>query len=259
MVRTIKERLAAGELVRTFAMGRMVHPLMVEMYALAGSYHGFWIDEEHVSHTSEQLTAAVLAGRANGMDSFVRIAPTGYSLVTQCLETGAGGVMAAQIHDADQAAEFVSWARFAPQGVRGLNTGGRDANYSHTPATDFVREHNERVFVAIQVETTGSVQHADAIAALDGVDHLFVGPSDLSLALGVVGQFHHEKLWEAIEHVAAACEKNGITWGAVTPDAEFARRAIDSGCRLPTMGNDIIAIRRGIDTIKGAFGDIFED
>ena len=55
MVRTIKERLAAGELVRTFAMGRMVHPLMEEMYAEAGDYHGFWIDEEHVNHTSEQL------------------------------------------------------------------------------------------------------------------------------------------------------------------------------------------------------------
>jgi 2-keto-3-deoxy-L-rhamnonate aldolase RhmA len=258
MIRTIKQRLAEGELVRTFALGRLVHPLVVEMFALADDYHGFWIDEEHVSHTSEQLTAAVLAGRANEMDSFVRIAPTGYSLVTQCLETGAGGVMAAQIHDAAQAAEFVSWAKFAPDGVRGLNTSGRDADYTYVPAAEFVESANQNVFIAIQVETAGAVEHADEIAALDGVDHMFVGPSDLSMALGVVGQFHHEKLWEAIEHVAAACEKNGISWGAVTPDAEFARRAIDAGCRLPTMGNDIIAIRRGIDTIKSTFGDIFE-
>jgi len=256
-MRTLKQRLADGELVRSFALGRMVHPLLVEMYAQAGDYGAFWIDEEHVSHTSEQLTAIALAGRANGMDSFVRIAPTGYSLVTQCLESGAGGVMAAQIHTAEQAREFVSWARFAPDGVRGLNTGGRDADYSHIPPAEFVATANEKVFIAIQVETVGSVDEAEEIAAIDGVDLLFVGPSDLSLALGVVGQFHDNKLWAAIETVAKACENNGITWGAVTPDAEFANRAVAAGCRLPTMGNDILALRRGIDAIKSAFADQF--
>ena len=107
------------------------------------------------------------------------------------------------------------------------------------------------------METLGAVEQADEIAALDGVDHLFVGPADLSLALGIVGQFHHEKLWEAIAKVSAACAKHGKTWGAVVPDPEFADKAVDLGCRMPTMGNDVITLRRGIGALKESFASIF--
>ncbi len=257
-MKTFKERLAANEVIRVFALGRLVHPLLVEMYGLAGGYHGLWVDQEHVTHATPDLAVAALAARANDFDSFVRMAPTGYSQVTQALEAGMGGVMAAQIHSAEQAAEFLSWTKFAPQGTRGLNSGGRDANYSHMPATEFIERSNRESFVAIQVETLGSVDEADEIAALEGVDLLFVGPADLSLALGIVGQFHHEKLWEAISKVAQACEKHGKHWGAVVPDPEFADKAVEMGCRMPTMGNDVITLRRGVDAIKSAFASQFE-
>ena len=256
-MQTFKERLAADEVVRVFALGRLVQPLLVEMFGLADGYHGLWVDQEHVTHTTPELAAVALAARANEFDSFVRMAPTGYSQVTQCLEAGMGGVMAAQIHSADQAAEFLSWTKFSPQGVRGLNAGGRDANYSHMPPADFIEESNKKSFVAIQVETLGSVHEAEAIAALEGVDLLFVGPADLSLALGVVGQFHHEKLWDAISKVAQACERHGKHWGAVVPDPEFADKALQLGCRMPTMGNDVLTLRRGIDAIKTSFASQF--
>ena len=165
--------------------------------------------------------------------------------------------MAAQIHSSDQAEEFVSWAKFSPRGTRGLNTGGRDANYTHKPPAEFIVDANKDNFVAIQIETTGAVDDADAIAAIDGVDLLFVGPADLSLALGVVGQFHDAKLWEAIDKVAAACKRHGKGWGAVTPDPKFAERAVENGCRMPTMGNDVLTLRRGIDAIKTAFAKHF--
>ena len=106
-MRTFKERLAADEIIRVFALGRMVQPLMVEMFGLAGGYHGLWIDQEHVTHSTPELSSVALAARANEFDSFVRMAPTGYTAVTQALEAGMGGVMAAQIHTADQAAEFL--------------------------------------------------------------------------------------------------------------------------------------------------------
>lgn len=252
-----KEMLAKDELICTFAVGRVLNPVVVEMFGLAGGYHGFWVDGEHVTLSTEQMVNLAIAGRANGFDSFVRIPPVGYWQVTQCLESGLGGVMAAQIHTAAQAEEFVSWAKFTPRGNRGLNTGGRDGNYSHKPPADFVVEANQNNLVAIQVETVGAVDEVDEIAAIDGVDLLFVGPADLSLALGVVGQFHHDKLWEAIQKVSAACRKHGKGWGAVTPDPEFAERAVELGCRMPTMGNDVITLRKGIESIKSAFGKHF--
>jgi 4-hydroxy-2-oxoheptanedioate aldolase len=257
-LRSFKERLAADEVVRLFAIGRVMHPVVIEMFALAGGYGGFWADLEHSFITTEQITVAALAARANGMDCFVRMPPTGYWQVTQCLESGVGGVMGAQIRDVEHAREFLSWCRFAPQGVRGLNMGGRDAGYTHKPLAKFVEDANRDVFTAIQIETLGALEDADAIAAIDGVDLLFIGPADLSLALGVVGQFHHAKLWEAIDRVAQACKKHGKHWGCVAPDAEFAERAVAAGCRMPTIGNELHALRRGIAALQSAYADTFK-
>ena len=253
-----KQLLQTDQLIRTFAVGRIMHPLIVEMFGLAGGYHGFWIDQEHAANTSEQLMTVALAARANDFDCFVRLAPTGYWQVTQCLEAGVGGVMAAQIHNVDQAREFVSWAKFSPEGTRGLNLSGRDGDYTHKPPARFVEDANRDTFVAIQIETLGSVEQADEIAALEGVDLLFVGPADLSLALGVVGQFEHEKLWDAIGRVAAACRNRGKAWGAVIPSPAFGRRAIEHGCRMPTIGNDPLVLRRGIEALQSAFSELFE-
>ncbi len=250
---SFKQRLANGEVVRVFAVGRIVHPVVIDMFALAGGYDGFWIDGEHVALSSEQMVSYAVAARANGFDCFVRIPPTGYWQVTQCLETGAGGVMAAQIHSAEHAEQFVQWAKFAPRGTRGINMGGRDANYTHTPLAQFAVEANRNHLTAIQIETLGALNEVDAIAALADVDMLFVGPADLSLVLGCVGEFHHEKLWEGIHRVAAACRKHGKAWGAVTPDPKFFQRCLEAGCQMPTVGNEIFALRRGIDAMKTAF------
>lgn len=253
MARSLKQRLAHDELTPVFAIGRIAHPIVIEMFALSGGYKGFWIDQEHAAISTQEVIVAALAARANDMDCFVRIAPTGYSPVTKCLEAGAGGVMAAQIHTAAQAEQFVSWAKFAPRGTRGLNVGGRDGDYSHKSAAQFVQDANRDHLVAIQVETASSVDEAEQIAAIDGVDLLFVGPADLSLALGVVGQFHHEKLWSAIERVAAACRQHGKHWGCVTPDPQFAERALELNCKMPTVGNELIALRRGVAALKDSF------
>jgi 2-dehydro-3-deoxyglucarate aldolase/4-hydroxy-2-oxoheptanedioate aldolase len=254
----LKTLLAGGELVRVFACGRMFHPAAIEMFALAGGYHGFWIDQEHTGITSEQIVTAALTGRACGLDSLVRMAPTDYSLVTQNLECGVGGVMAAQIQSADHAETFVRWTKFAPRGNRGLNSTARDADYTHKPIAQFVVDANEQHLVAIQIETLGALEQVDEIAAIDGVDMLFVGPADLSLALGVVGEFHSDRLWTAIDRVAAACRNRGKPWGVVPADPAFADRAIASGCRLLTVGNDLLVMRRGIDAMKTSFRSLFE-
>jgi 4-hydroxy-2-oxoheptanedioate aldolase len=247
---SFKHKLAAGQLLRLFAYGRIPSPIVIELFGLAGGYDGFWIDQEHAGVTYEQVLTASLAARANNMDCFVRMAPTDYALVTRNLEAGAGGVMAARIESAAHAEEFVQWAKFGPRGSRGFNTSGRDALYTFKPPAQFAADANREELVAIQIETAGALEDADAIASLDGVDVLFVGPSDLSQALGVLGQINHEKVSEGYDRVAAACRKHGKHWGTVAPNPDFANRAIDKGCRLITFGSDISCLRRGIEETK---------
>jgi 2-dehydro-3-deoxyglucarate aldolase/4-hydroxy-2-oxoheptanedioate aldolase len=250
-MRTLKQRLAAGETVFACACGRVPSHVIVQMVGLSGHFQAVWLDHEHCGFGGAQLEVMALAARATGMDSFVRLAPTDYASVTRCLEAGAGGVMGAMIHSAEQAAEFVRWAKFFPEGNRGLNNGGYDAGFGKLPLAEFTRRANENVFVAIQVETLGALEQADAIAGLEGVDLLFVGPADLSQALGRTGDFFHPDCLAAIDAVAAACQRHGKPWGAVSLSRDHSRMMLDKGCRLLSPANDV----RMLQMALGAMGE----
>ncbi len=257
MVRRFKEILAKNDLCRVFQCGRLGTPPVIDLYALAGGFDGFWFDQEHCGLTYKEVETAALAARATGLDCIVRMPPTGYALATQNLEAGFGGLMAARIESAAHAEEFVQWVKFAPRGSRGMNTSGWDANFTHLSQIDFAEKANREHFVAIQIETLGALNDIDAIAANDAVDLVFVGPADLSQALGIQGQRNHQKIWDALDAVAKACKKHGKHWGIVPVDPAFAQRCYDLGCRMITFGNDIVALKTGIATIKQNYSSLF--
>ncbi len=258
MQASLKTRLASGERVNVFAVSRVYHENIIQVLGQRGGFDGFWIDQEHVGFSPRDIELATIAGRSQGLDSFVRLAPTDYATVTRCLESGAGGVMAAQIHTAAQAEEFVQWAKFAPRGCRGLNNGGYDGQYGALPPAEFIQKANRDSFVAIQVETLGSVEECDAIAAIDGVDLMFIGPSDLSLSMGIPGQFMHERCLDAVDKVAAACRKHGKTWGAVTPHVEHARMLAEKGCSMFSAVNDVRLLNAGLARMRDEFAFLFD-
>ncbi len=253
----IKQKLQNGEMVLVSGMGRVLHQNLLQILGIQGGFDGVWFDHEHVGFSMENLEVATLAVRSEGLENFVRIAPTEYALVTRCLEAGAGGMMAAQIHNVDQAEEFVKWTKFAPRGYRGLNTGGFDARFATIPPAEFCRQSNENTFVAIQIETLGSVEECEAIAAIDGVDLLFVGPSDLSQALGVTGDFFNPKCLEAIDRVSAACKNNGKTWGAVSATPEHADMLVEKGCLMLSPCSDVKIINAGVQAVKQSYAKYF--
>jgi 4-hydroxy-2-oxoheptanedioate aldolase len=253
-----KELLATGKLIRVFCSGRMVHPVSIQLFGLAGGYDGFWLDAEHAGLSTEQITLGALAGRACGLGSFVRMPVASYATVTQAIESGVDGVMAAQVGSAAEAEKFLQWAKFAPRGVRGLNTQGADANFTHKTQIELAHDANRDHFVAIQIETLGALEESDQIAAIDGVDLLFIGPADLSQALGVLGQPDHEKVWAAIHRIADACQRHGKAWGIVPASPTFADRCVEAGCRMLTFGSDAMAMRLGVDAVKTMYANHFE-
>ncbi|MCA9054453.1 MAG: host specificity protein [Planctomycetaceae bacterium] len=257
MLETFKQKLARGQRTVAFAVSRVFHHNLIQMLGMAGGFDGFWIDAEHAGFTPSEMEVAAMAGRGFGLDSFVRIAPTDYGTVTRCLESGVSGVMGAQIHSAEHAEEFVRWCKFAPRGCRGLNAGGYDGGFGSIPAGEFTQRANDQTFVAIQIETAGALDECDAIAAIDGVDHLFVGPSDLSQVLGVTGDFMHPDCLAAIDRVAAAVERHGKSWGAVTPTPDHARMCAEKDCRMISLTNDVRLVNAGIRAVKGSFEGFF--
>src|SRR6516164_2033451 len=138
----LKELLAQGKLVRVFGLGQLCHPKIVEMVGFHGSYDAVWLDQEHAGISIAQIEEATRAARGVGLDSFVRLAATDYATVMRPLEAGAGGVMAAQVRNARQVEDVVRWAKFHPQGLRGVNGTGVDGGYGTLPAAEYMRRAN---------------------------------------------------------------------------------------------------------------------
>ena len=253
----LKDRINSGERLVMFALGRMFHHNIISYLGMTGDFDGFWLDVEHGGLTVRDIEIAVAAGRAHGLGAFVRIPPTDYATVTRCFESGAEGVMAAQVRSAEQVEEFVRWAKFAPRGHRGLNPLGYDGSFGSVPIAEFAASANEHTFVAIQIETAEAVEDVEAIAAVEGVDLLFVGPSDLSQALGEIGGFENARNLEAVDRIAAACAAHGKHWGAVTPTPSYASTLIEKGCTLISVTNDVKLVTNGLKAVKETFPQLW--
>lgn len=256
MGKRLKHLLAQDHLVRVFGLGQLCHPKIVEIIGQHGGFDAVWLDQEHAGLSIEQIEQAALAARAAGIDSFVRLAPTDYATVMRPMEAGAGGIMAAQVRSAHQAAEIVNWARFHPLGLRGVNGTGADGRYGTLPLLEYFARANEETFVAIQIEHADAVAEVEAIAALPGVDLLFIGPADLGQSMGLPGLWDHPRVWEAIERVAAAARRHGVRWAILPRDAAYARRCVTMGCRMLSIGLDVWSVQRGLRSFLDEYADI---
>jgi 4-hydroxy-2-oxoheptanedioate aldolase len=233
----IKTRLAAGQQVNIFSVGAIPSPKLIELVALVGGYHGIWIDEEHAALSQAQIEVLAIACRSVGLDSYVRVAPVNYAAVMRPMEAGVGGVMAAQIRSAEEARQIVRWAKFPPLGARGSNASNYEGRYGTCVLGEHAVACNRDRWLSMQIETAEALSVVDEIAAVEGVDHLFVGPADLSVALGVPGEYMHAKCVDAIRRVADAVGAAGKSWGILVRSAEHAECCRSLGCRLFEASN----------------------
>jgi 2-dehydro-3-deoxyglucarate aldolase/4-hydroxy-2-oxoheptanedioate aldolase len=255
----IKELLAQGKQVRVFALGQLCHPKIVEIVGLHGGFDAVWLDQEHAGLTTGQIEQAARAARGIGLDSFVRLAATDYATVMRPLEAGAGGVMAAQVRGTRQAADVVTWAKFHPQGLRGVNGTGVDGRYGTLPLAEYMRRANEDTFIAIQIEHADAVEEVELIAALDQVDVLFVGPADLGQSMGLPGDWNHPRIWEAIGRVAEAARRHGRHWAILPCNPAYARRCVEMGCRMLSLGMDVWTLQRGLRAVQAEYAEYFAE
>jgi 2-dehydro-3-deoxyglucarate aldolase/4-hydroxy-2-oxoheptanedioate aldolase len=253
----IKERLAAGKVVRIFSVGPLVNPKWIEIVAMHGGYHGVWIDEEHAALSQQQIELLALACRASGLDAYVRVAPVNYAAVMRPMEAGINGIMAAQVRGDVEVRQIVQWAKYPPIGCRGLNTSNFEGQWATIDPAVLVEKANRERWLAIQIETVEALAAIDGIAQVEGVDHLFVGPADLSVSLGVPGQFLHPKCLAALERVSAAAKKAHKSWGIFVRGPEHAEACRRLGCQLFALAGDLIVAHAGFRAIRDVYKDFF--
>ena len=197
----------------------------------------FMIDTEHSQVDPETLAAmiAILAGR--GVAPFVRVGDVDQYLVKQALDAGAYGILAPLVSNEAQAKATVAFSKYPPQGVRGA-AAAAPSRYG-TGLAAYLREANAETLVGIQIETREALDHLDAIASVEGLDLLFVGPQDLTLNLGLLDDRKNPKVREAMRRVVEACERHGKIPGTLIVDPEEKKAAVDLGFRFISLASDV--------------------
>ncbi len=254
----LKSLLTQERLLRVCLLGQFCSPKLVEMLAWQGGFDGVWFDQEHVGLTIPQIEEAARAARACGIPSFVRLHATDYATVMRPLEAGAGGIMASMVRSARQAEEIVRWAKFQPRGCRGVNGTGVDNRYGLYPGGNYFQRANAETLVILQIEHQDAVGEIEAIAAIADVDCLFIGPADLSQSMGLSGQWEHPAVWQAVERVARACKSNNRPWAILPLNPGHARRCVELGCRMLSIGADAWFFQRGIQAFQEEFAEFFK-
>lgn len=248
-------KLRAGEFVKVIGVSRVSDPWFTELIGQL-DFDVIWFDMEHRDFGYNVITPLALACRATGIDCMVRVLKEGYAAPMRALEMGANGLMVPHIRSVEEARQWVEWTRFPPLGKRGFDGAGVDADYMLANPLEHLKHGNEQVFLMLQVEDKEAVDCADEIAAIEGVDLLFVGPGDLSISYGVPMQGDHPHIQRAIDRVANACAKAGKWWGIPTGTPEAAQKMIDRGARLVTCGGDHGFLVNGLVNARRDFANL---
>ena len=211
-------------------------------------------DTEHSGFHNETIKSAVRYFEAAGLPMICRVPSKEYHHIARAADMGAEGIMLPMVNDAKEAKAIVDCLKYTPQGGRGVALGIAHDAYRGGAVLEKLAAANARTTFFAQIETRAGVDNAAKIAAVDGVDCLWVGHFDLSCSLGIPGQFTHPTFLDAIATVAKACRKNGKALGRLVPDVATGLDYWSKGFEFLCYSGDVwllgAAIKSGIDGMR---------
>lgn len=212
-------------------------PVAAEIVASAG-FDWLLVDGEHSPYSLETVTDLLRATDAYGATRVVRVPVGDTALIKQYLDLGAQNLMIPMVDTAEQARDAVAAMHYPPRGVRGV--GAALARSSRWNAVeDYLQNASDHVSLTIQLESATAVDNAAEIAAVDGVDQLFIGPSDLAASMGVLGQQTHPDVLDAVSRAMKECQDAGKPVGVNAFDLKQAQAYLDAGAAFVLVGADV--------------------
>lgn len=257
-INTTKQRLGAGKM----ALGFGVHHLRTvatPMLAAATGHDWMFIDGEHGAFTVQETTQLCIAALPTGVTPIVRVCAGALDEATRALDNGALGIVVPHVDTAAEAKRIADAFHYPPMGHR--SWGGPPAVYGYQPPATAEAQAaiNAEILTVVMLESPEAITNANAIAAVDGIDVLFIGTSDLTAELGISGQMGHLKVIEAYQAVGDACRRHGKTLGmGGVYDEENASRYVTMGARFLLTGSDHSYIAMGASQRAGFFNSLPE-
>lgn len=226
-------------------------PLLAEICAGSG-LDWLLIDAEHSPNGLESLLAQLQAVRSYPPRAVVRPPANDAVLIKQYLDIGAQSLLIPMVNSAAEAEAAVSAAHYPPRGIRGVGSAlARSARWNRIPG--YLERAGETITVMVQIETAEAVRNAAAIAAVDGIDAVFVGPSDLAASMGLIGQQDHPEVVAAVEATIAAVRAVGKPVGVNAFAEATAARYLEAGVDFILVGADVALVARGGEALAGRY------
>lgn len=213
-------------------------------------------DMEHTGWSLETVRMLVATTRAADLVPMVRVPATEYHFLARALDVGVMGLMVPMVESEEQARLIVRSAKYPPAGRRGAAFGVAHDDYEGGDIVAKMESANAETLLIAQIETTAGVENVDRIAAVEGIDVLWIGHFDLTNSLGIPGQFTHPDYQQAVDRVIAACRRHGKAPAFMVTSADEGRAALERGFRCLAYGGDLWlyqqTLRAGIAALRGA-------
>ncbi len=229
----------------------LADPVGAEICAGAG-FDWVLIDGEHAPNDVRSVLAQLQAVAPYPVHAVVRPLTGDVNLIKQLLDIGAQTLLIPMVESAEQARQLVSAMRYPPAGIRGIGAAlARAARWDRIP--DYVHHANAEMCLLVQVETRKGLENLETIAAVDGVDGVFIGPADLSAAMGHPGNPRHPEMHELIQDTIRRIVATGKAAGILTTDETLARRHLQLGCSFIAVGIDIALLKKTTEDLARKF------
>ncbi|VVM98760.1 4-hydroxy-2-oxo-heptane-1,7-dioate aldolase [Pseudomonas fluorescens] len=251
-INTFKLRLQSGEAQIGLWLG-LADAYCAELAANAG-FDWLLIDGEHAPNDLRGMLGQLQAVAPYPSHPVIRPVIGDTALIKQVLDIGVQTLLVPMVESADQARELVKAIHYPPKGVRGVGSAlARASRWNSIPG--YLDKADEQMCLLVQIENREGLANLDAIAAVDGVDGVFIGPADLSASMGYRGNPGHPEVQAAIEDAIARIQKAGKAAGILSADQKLAKRYIELGAAFVAVGVDTTVLMRGLQTLAATFKD----
>lgn len=246
---SFKHAIAAGQL-QIGLWSSLCSNIAAEIVADAG-FDWILLDTEHSPNEVPGLLSQLQAIGRGTATPIIRPAWNDAVLVKRVLDIGSQSVLVPYVQNPEEARRAVAAVRYPPAGIRGVAAGARASRYGRI--TDYLKKANDEICLLVQVETRDALKQLEAIAKVEGVDGVFIGPSDLSASFGHIGHPQHPEVQKAIEEAAHIIRSAGKAAGILTGIEAEAHRYIGWGYTFVAVGSDTGLLGRGADALAKAF------
>jgi 2-dehydro-3-deoxyglucarate aldolase/4-hydroxy-2-oxoheptanedioate aldolase len=247
----VKQALRAGKLQLGIALWQLRSAEIARVYAAAG-FDWIFLDTEHGGFDIETVQDICRVANLVNIAPVVRATDVQYPLIARALDCGAQGIIFPRVESPELLERAVSWTQFPPKGARGFGLAGPQTGYASHTMGEVIDHMNANTLVVLQIETVRAFEARNELLSVAGIDAVLIGPADLSVSLGVPGEFQHPRMIETIEAIRQSCIRFGVAPGLHARSSTLAKFWRDRGMLFLSCSNEVALLHERASEVIAA-------